>query len=72
MMSIRLLAAAALLAATIPASADEAAVRRMVLETLRGGGQIESVQKTPFGELYEVVVRAPDGPLIFSSTVAPQ
>ena len=46
--------------------ADEAAVRRMVQQKLRaGGGQIESVQKAPWGGLYEVVVRAADGPLIY-------
>ena len=65
MMSMRLLTAAVLLASTFPVSADEAAVRRMVQDKLRGGGQLESVQKAPFGELYEVVVRAPDGPLIY-------
>lgn len=65
MMIMRLLAAAALLAAAFAAAADEAAVRRLVQDKLRGGGQLESVQKAPFGDLYEVVLRAPDGPQIF-------
>jgi len=65
MMRMRLLAAAALLASTFPASADEAAVRRMVQDKLRGEGQLESVKKAPFADLYEVVVRAPDGPVIY-------
>ncbi len=63
--ALRLPGAAALLALTFAASADEAAVRRMVQDKLRGGGQIESVQKAPFADLYEVVVRMPDGPAIY-------
>lgn len=54
---------AVLLALALPAPADEAAVRRMVEEKLRGG-QVESVQKMPF-DLYEVVVRTPEGPAIY-------
>jgi len=65
MVTMRLLAAAALLAATFSAAADEAAVRRMVQEQMRRGGTIESVQKTPWGDLYEVVVRGRDGALIY-------
>ena len=55
----------ALLALTFAAFADEAAVRRMVEEKLRGSGQVEGVQKMPFADLYEVVVRTPDGPAIY-------
>jgi thiol:disulfide interchange protein DsbC len=47
------------------ALADEAAVRRMVQEKLRGSGTIENIQKAPWGDLYEVVVRGPDGPQVF-------
>ena len=65
MMTVRLLAATALLGAAFAASADEAAVRRLLQDKLRGNGQIESVQKAPFADLYEVVVRAPDGPVIY-------
>ncbi len=63
----RVLAAAALalLAAASAATADEAAVRRLIQEKLRVGGAIESVQKTTFADLYEVVIRAPEGPQIF-------
>jgi thiol:disulfide interchange protein DsbC len=50
---------------TLPAWADEATVRRMVEEKLRGSGQLESVQKMPYADLYEVVVRTPDGPAIY-------
>lgn len=64
MTAASLLAAAALLAATFPAMADEAAVRRLMEQKIRAGGTIESVQKTPFAGLYEVVLRTPDGPQI--------
>jgi thiol:disulfide interchange protein DsbC len=65
MMTMRLLAAAALLAVAFAAAADEAAVRRMMQDKLRGGGQLESVQKAPFADLFEVVLRTPDGLQIF-------
>jgi thiol:disulfide interchange protein DsbC len=61
----RLIAGLCLLGFSSAALADEAAVRRMVQEKLRGGGQIESVQKAPFADLYEVVVRAPDGVAVY-------
>ena len=48
-----------------PAHADEAAVRNMVQDKLRGSGQIESVQKAPFGDLYEVVIRSPEGSQVY-------
>ena len=50
---------------SVAAFADEATVRRMMQDKVRGGGQLESVQRAPFGDLYEVVVRAPDGPLVY-------
>lgn len=52
-----------LLAVTVAAFADEAAVRRMVEEKLRG--EVDAVRKMPFGELYEVVVRTPGGPAVY-------
>jgi thiol:disulfide interchange protein DsbC len=61
----RLIAALSLAGFSLAALADEAAVRRMVQDKLRGGGQLESVEKAPFGDFYEVVVRGPDGPLIY-------
>lgn len=61
----KLAAGAALLACALAASADEASVRRMVVDKLRGSGQVEGVQKMPFGSLYEVVVRTPDGPALY-------
>ena len=61
----RAIAMLSFLGVSLAAVADEAAVRRMVQDKLRGGGQLESVQKAPFGDLYEVVVRGPDGPLIY-------
>lgn len=61
----RLIAGLGLIALSLAAAADEAAVRRMVQDKLRGGGQLQSVEKMPFGDLYEVVVRAPDGPVIY-------
>ena len=61
----RIFAAMVLLAAMLPARADEAAVRRMIQEKLQGGAQLEGVQKMPWGNLYEVLVRAPDGLLLY-------
>ena len=61
---VRLLGATLLVCASV-AAADEAAVRRLVEDKLRGSGQVDGVQKMPFGELYEVVVRTPDGPAIY-------
>ena len=61
----RAVALLSLLGFTLAAFADEAAVRRMVQDKLRGGGQLESVRKAPFADLYEVVVRGPDGTLVY-------
>lgn len=61
----RIPAGVLLLGLCVSALADEATVRRMVQERLRGGGQVESVQKAPWGDLYEVVVRGPDGSQIY-------
>lgn len=65
MMTMRMLAAAALLATAFAAAADEAAVRRLLQDKLRGEGRLESVQKAPYADLYEVVIRSPDGPAIY-------
>jgi thiol:disulfide interchange protein DsbC len=62
---MRTLLAASLLANALAASADEAAVRRMLQEKMRGSAVIESVRKAPFAGMYEVVVRSPDGPQIY-------
>jgi len=65
-MTVRKRSAALLLAClTAPALADEAAVRRLVEEKLRGQAQIEAIKKAAWGDLYEVVVRGPEGPQIF-------
>ena len=48
-----------------PALADEASVRRMVEEKVRGAGQVEAVRKTPWADLFEVVVRGVDGLQIY-------
>lgn len=48
---------------TLPALADEAAVRRMVQDKFRTS--VDSIEKAPWADLYEVVVRSPDGPRIF-------
>lgn len=55
-----ILAAAAMFAAY----AGEAEVRRMLQEQLRGEA-IVSIEKTPWGDLYEVVIQGGDGPQIF-------
>ena len=44
--------------------ADETAVRRMLEERLPGEA-IASIQKAPWGDLYEVVIRGPNGPQIY-------
>ena len=54
-----------LLVVSIPALADEAAIRRMMKEKLHAGGEVESVQKAPFGDLYEVVIRTRGGALVY-------
>lgn len=61
----RLLAPLLVVFFAAPALADEAAVRRMVEEKMRGQAQIEAVKRAPWGDLYEVVMRGPDGPQIF-------
>jgi len=47
------------------AFADEAAVRAMVQDKLRGNGEVQSVRKAPWGALYEVVVRSGEGARIY-------
>ena len=61
---MRTLLATVILMLTAHAVADEAAVRRMV-QAKFGDAELESVQKAPFGNLYEVVLRSPDGVQIF-------
>lgn len=56
----RTLPACLLALAAGAAGADEAAVRRLMQEKV-GAAALESVQKAPFGDLYEVVLRGPDG-----------
>jgi thiol:disulfide interchange protein DsbC len=51
-------------AAAFAASADEAAVRRMVEEKTRGA-TIVAIGKVPWADLYEVVVQGSDGPQLF-------
>lgn len=61
---MRVLASVAFLVLASAAFADEAAVRQLLAARLQGAG-IESVQKMPFADLYEVVVRDADGFRIF-------
>ena len=61
MSMVRIILAALVAVASLGAAADEAAVRRMIQEKLRGPSQLESVRKAPWGALYEVVVRGPEG-----------
>ena len=61
----RIVVGAVMLLAALAVRADEAAVRRMVQDKLRGDGAIESVQKAPWGDLYEVVLRGPDGAQVY-------
>jgi thiol:disulfide interchange protein DsbC len=56
----------ALLLISRAALGDEAAVRRLFEQQLvPGGGRVESVREAPFGDLYEVAVRRPDGIAIY-------
>lgn len=57
---MRTLFALLLLVLATAAVADEAAVRRMLRGKL-GDAKVESVQKAPFGDLYEVALRGPSG-----------
>lgn len=59
-----ILGAAALFGFALAALAGEAEVRGMLKDRLRGDATIESVRRTPWGDLYEVVVRGPGGPQI--------
>lgn len=62
---IRILAAALLIVFAGGSAADEAAVRRLINAKLRPGSKIEAVQKTSYGDLYEVAIRTPEGPTIY-------
>jgi thiol:disulfide interchange protein DsbC len=62
---MRILFGVVITTAALAAGADEAAVRRMVQDKLRGDGAIASITKAPWGDLYEVVLRGPDGPMIY-------
>lgn len=57
---MRILLLCLLMAATAAAVADEATVRRALQDQL-GDTRVESVQKAPFGDLYEVVLRDAEG-----------
>ena len=57
--------AATLVVFAAAAQADEAAVRRLINSKLRPGDKVESVQKTSYGDLYEVALRTTEGPLIY-------
>ncbi|HEX2140233.1 MAG TPA: disulfide isomerase DsbC N-terminal domain-containing protein, partial [Woeseiaceae bacterium] len=37
----------------------------MIEEKSGGAGGIESIRKAPWGDLYEVVLRGPDGPIVY-------
>lgn len=62
---IRIVATVFLIVYAAAAMADEAAVRRLIDSKLRSGENLESVQKTSYGDLYEVVIRSAEGPLIY-------
>lgn len=54
-----------LLAMASAALGNEDRVRRMLEEKLGAGDQLESVRKAPFADLYEAVVRSPNGAVIY-------
>ena len=62
---IRILAAALLIVFATGSAADEVAVRRLINSKLQSGDNIESVQKTSYGDLYEVAMRTAEGPMIY-------
>ena len=53
-----------LFSVTLAALADEAAVRRMIEEKARGAGEVQSVRRAPWADLYEVILSTPNGPQI--------
>ena len=61
----RFLAAVFLMVFAAASAADEAAVRRLINSKLRPGDKLESVQKTSYGDLYEVTLRSAEGPFIY-------
>ena len=67
---MRALFAFCLFLLAITAAADETAVRRMLRDKV-GDAAVESVQKAPFGDLYEVVLRDAGGVhIVYVDTVA--
>lgn len=62
---VRVLTVVLLLVFAAAAAADEAAVRRLINSKLRPGDKLESVQKAPYGDLYEVALRTAEGPVIY-------
>ena len=62
---LRILAAALLIIFAAGSSADEAAVRRLISSKLRPGDTVETVQKTSYGDLYEIAMRTAEGPLVY-------
>lgn len=62
---IRILVAASLIVFAAGSAADEAAVRRLINAKLRPGSKIEAVQKMSYGDLYEIVIRSPEGPKVY-------
>ena len=60
----RLLAAVCLFAVSLTAPAGEAEVRRMIQGKV-SADSVQSIEKVPWGEFFEVVVRGADGPQIF-------
>ncbi len=61
----RLVVLAVLLALASAATADEAAVRRLVQSRAGDQAKIEEIARVPGSSLYEVTLRGPDGPQLF-------
>lgn len=61
----RIAALVLLMTLALAATADEAAVRRLIGSRLGAEARIEQVERVPGSSLYEVTIRGPNGPQLF-------
>jgi thiol:disulfide interchange protein DsbC len=61
----RIAALMVLVTLPISATADEAAVRRLIESHVGAEARVEQVERIPASSLYEVTIRGPDGPHLF-------
>ncbi len=61
----RIAALVLLMTLAVAATADEAAVRRLIESRIGPDARIEQVERIPGSSLYEVTIRGPNGPQLF-------